>query len=469
MSKLDRFLISKDLMESCPNISAITLDRYLSDHRPILLREVCFDYDPTPFRFYHYWFEIEGFDKFVKEVWNEPVSANPNPMIRLMTKLKHLKKKLRTWINAKNESYKNQKLKLKGDLIDFDKVLDSGDVKTELLNKRINVMNSLQDLNKLYSLEVTQKIKIKWSIEGDENSKYFHGILNKRRNNLAIRGILVDGVWIDSPNIVKKEFLSHFENRFDCHTSTRFTLNMIFPNQLTLEKQDDMERNVTKEEIKKAVDDCGLDKSPGPDGFTFGFYRRTMVRFEYFDHCPLECFFRASGLHINMHKSKLMGIAVDEDRVNHTTRTIRCLTLKSLFSYLGIKVGGLMSRIISWDEIVNKLLARLSKWKMKTLSIEVWIFNPSYARPVVNFVNLQDTSSLNVLWREIFTVRLLLGGITAPQRLPHMKNERSLEDWEYLHFSVCSGTETEEGPWLELQFSLVDNSKLKVVYLLNRS
>ncbi|GKB82287.1 RNA-directed DNA polymerase, eukaryota, reverse transcriptase zinc-binding domain protein [Tanacetum coccineum] len=28
-----------------------------------------------------------------------------------------------------------------------------------------------------------------------------------------------------------------------------------------------------------------------------------------------------------------------------------------------------MSRIKSWDEIVNKLLARLSKWKMKTLSI----------------------------------------------------------------------------------------------------
>ncbi|GJX54655.1 hypothetical protein Tco_0283024 [Tanacetum coccineum] len=34
---------------------------------------------------------------------------------------------------------------------------------------------------------------------------------------------------------------------------------------------------------------------------------------------------------------------------------------------------------------------------------------------------------------------------------------------------LCSGTETEEGPWLELQFSLVDNSKLNVVYLLNRS
>ncbi|GJW57675.1 RNA-directed DNA polymerase, eukaryota, reverse transcriptase zinc-binding domain protein [Tanacetum coccineum] len=83
----------------------------------------------------------------------------------------------------------------------------------------------------------------------------------------------------------------------------------------------------------------------------------------------LECFFHASGLHINMHKSKLMGTVVDDDRVNHAARSIGCLTLKSPFSYLGIKVGGLMSRIKSWDEIVNKLLARVSKWKMKTLSI----------------------------------------------------------------------------------------------------
>nr|GEW17260.1 hypothetical protein [Tanacetum cinerariifolium] len=34
-----------------------------------------------------------------------------------------------------------------------------------------------------------------------------------------------------------------------------------------------------------------------------------------------------------------------------------------------VKVGSLMSRIKYWDEIINKLLHRLSKWKMKTLSI----------------------------------------------------------------------------------------------------
>nr|GFA04978.1 RNA-directed DNA polymerase, eukaryota [Tanacetum cinerariifolium] len=39
-------------------------------------------------------------------------------------------------------------------------------------------------------------------------------------------------------------------------------------------KNDDLEREVSNEDIKRAVWDCGTDKAPGPDGFTFGFYRR---------------------------------------------------------------------------------------------------------------------------------------------------------------------------------------------------
>nr|GFD35911.1 RNA-directed DNA polymerase, eukaryota [Tanacetum cinerariifolium] len=40
MSKLDRFLMTNGLLASFPHISAISLDRHLSDHRLILLREV---------------------------------------------------------------------------------------------------------------------------------------------------------------------------------------------------------------------------------------------------------------------------------------------------------------------------------------------------------------------------------------------------------------------------------------------
>ncbi|GKB09037.1 RNA-directed DNA polymerase, eukaryota, reverse transcriptase zinc-binding domain protein [Tanacetum coccineum] len=48
---------------------------------------------------------------------------------------------------------------------------------------------------------------------------------------------------------------------------------MELPHHLNSIQQADMEAEVSNEEIKRAVWDCGIDKSPGPDGFTFGFYR----------------------------------------------------------------------------------------------------------------------------------------------------------------------------------------------------
>ncbi|GJX73714.1 hypothetical protein Tco_0312309, partial [Tanacetum coccineum] len=82
------------------------------------------------------------------------------------------------------------------------------------------------------------------------------------------------GIWIESPILVKDEFLSYFASRFNKPPEYRLHINLNFPNKLSLEQQMVLEIEVTREEIKKAVWDCGVDKSPGPDGFTFGFYRR---------------------------------------------------------------------------------------------------------------------------------------------------------------------------------------------------
>nr|GFA77772.1 RNA-directed DNA polymerase, eukaryota, reverse transcriptase zinc-binding domain protein [Tanacetum cinerariifolium] len=64
------------------------------------------------------------------------------------------------------------------------------------------------------------------------------------------------------------------KERFDSPCSYGLMLEGEFSNKLRADQSIDLESNVTFEEIKKAVWDCGIDKSPGPDGFTFGFYRR---------------------------------------------------------------------------------------------------------------------------------------------------------------------------------------------------
>ncbi|GKA75926.1 RNA-directed DNA polymerase, eukaryota [Tanacetum coccineum] len=521
MSKLDRFLILEDLMRSCPNISAITLDRYLSDHMPILLRKISFDYGPTPFRFYHYLFHIDGFDSFMADTWRDMVVTETNAMLKLLTKLKLLKMQIRTWVKVHKNKSQNQKTDLKKGLADIDSILDKGDGTSKIMEEHMNIIKQLAALDNIASMELAQKSKMRWSIEGDENSKSFHGIINKQRNNLAIRGILVDGSWIEDPKVVKNQFLSHFKERFNKPCSSHFTVGMDFPNKLSVDQINDLERPITKDEIKGAAWDCGSDKSPSPDGFTFGFFRRywnflepdvvdavnhfyvygffpkegdlvnevqstfianrqildgpfilneliqwckakkkqsmifkvdfekafDYVRWDFLDDAlknfrfgdrwhswiqsclrslrgsilingsptmefqfhkglkqgvsldsslklthlfyaddvvfvgqwcdsnintivhVLECFFRAFGLRINIHKSKLLGVAVENSKVELAAHNISCMTLNFPFSYLCVKASGRMSRINSSDETINKRLQRLSKWKMKTLSI----------------------------------------------------------------------------------------------------
>nr|GEW74629.1 RNA-directed DNA polymerase, eukaryota [Tanacetum cinerariifolium] len=83
----------------------------------------------------------------------------------------------------------------------------------------------------------------------------------------------------------------------------------------------------------------------------------------------LKCFHVASGLKININKSKLMGYGVHSDEVETAARHIGCATFIAPFSYLEVKVGGRMEKINTWDDLVSKVSSRLLKWKLKTLSI----------------------------------------------------------------------------------------------------
>nr|GEV95599.1 RNA-directed DNA polymerase, eukaryota, reverse transcriptase zinc-binding domain protein [Tanacetum cinerariifolium] len=72
---------------------------------------------------------------------------------------------------------------------------------------------------------------------------------------------------------------------------------------------------------------------------------------------------------IDIHDVENLSISVSDDKVEEVAVRLGCGVLNTLFNYLGSKVGGCMSRTQSWNEVVDKMVNRLSRWKMKTLSI----------------------------------------------------------------------------------------------------
>nr|GEV15106.1 RNA-directed DNA polymerase, eukaryota, reverse transcriptase zinc-binding domain protein [Tanacetum cinerariifolium] len=390
ISKLDRFLISKSLMSLCPNIFAITLDRFLSDHRPILLRESKYDYGPIPFRFFHYWFEVDGIVKLVEETWNEAPGDTSNVILNLMKKLKFLKKKIRASNIEKKKNSKTSLLTSKMELAELDAIIDKGDDNDHVIQKRTNVVESILKVEKLQSMEAAQKAKIKQGIEAlilktsDANMVKdfrpisligsFYKIIAKILENQLV--ILSGDIVIESKKKQSMIFKVDFEKAFD---SVGWDYLDDVLKSLVLEKSGAVGFKVAFDLHRVRVVDSGMFK-----GVVLGhsmqlshmFYADDVVflgqwkdsNIDTIVHV-LDCVYRTSGLCINMSKSKLIGISIDEEKVDQAASKIGCVALKSPFSYLGSKVCGIMSRIQCWNEIVDSMIVRLSKWKMKTLSI----------------------------------------------------------------------------------------------------
>ncbi|GJZ68973.1 RNA-directed DNA polymerase, eukaryota [Tanacetum coccineum] len=254
---LSRNVLNGNYLALSVLFKALCLDVTCPDHRPILLREVSYDFGYDPFRFYpQSWLRMEGFDSGFKK------------------KLQDLKSIIRLWVKDKKFHLHNAKNSLQNDLISIDKDLERGNVSDDILLNRMDLNRRLQDIKLLEVKDLVQKSKIKWAIEGDENSKFFHGIINKKRSQLSIRGVFVEGTWCTDPSIVKEAFKNHFEVRFQQPCHDRLKLNAPFHNRLSSDQVDELDRAVSRDEIRRAVWNCGENKSPGPDGYTFEFFRK---------------------------------------------------------------------------------------------------------------------------------------------------------------------------------------------------
>nr|GEY02973.1 RNA-directed DNA polymerase, eukaryota, reverse transcriptase zinc-binding domain protein [Tanacetum cinerariifolium] len=116
--------------------------------------------------------KIEGFDKLVEDSWMHMDIIDSNGMILLKKKLQAVKIIIREWTkNAKKCSYK-KKSSIQSKLFDIDKIIDQGGSNEVILNARSILLKELHDIIYLDLEEMAQKEKVRWAIEGDENSNF---------------------------------------------------------------------------------------------------------------------------------------------------------------------------------------------------------------------------------------------------------------------------------------------------------
>ena len=74
----------------------VALDRKLSDHCPIVLKDMDVDYGPKPFRVFDIWLEEADINQIVSNAWSKEVKGS-RPDCVFRDKLKNVKAALKEW------------------------------------------------------------------------------------------------------------------------------------------------------------------------------------------------------------------------------------------------------------------------------------------------------------------------------------------------------------------------------------
>ncbi|KAK1352859.1 hypothetical protein POM88_052697 [Heracleum sosnowskyi] len=176
-----------------------SLNRKTSDHKSLLLRLGHANWGPKPFKSFIGWLQEDSLKALLKVFWDNNKVWSGN-LQSLLKKAKEIKK---DW--SKNfTSDSEKKVKWLEDFLE---------VEEQKENPISSIFPLRKDLENLYILRddiLRQKSRLKWSLKGDRNTRFFHQTIRRRNHSNNIKKLWWNEEWLSSPNLIKNAFLDYF-------------------------------------------------------------------------------------------------------------------------------------------------------------------------------------------------------------------------------------------------------------------
>ncbi|KAK4476678.1 hypothetical protein RD792_015838 [Penstemon davidsonii] len=208
--RLDRSIANVAWQECFPESLVLHLPRTHSDHHPLLT--LCNGLDRPrarrPFRFELAWFTDPQCKEIVEQVWNSTNS--------IYEAIDQLPKMLKEWNKCSFGNIFFRKRRILARLNGIQKRLccEENQYLSDLEDELIGDYNLILKQEELLWF---QKSRVKWLVEGDRNTKFYHMTTVCRRRNNKVVALKIDGEWQTDDAILRDHVRGYFLQLFQQH------------------------------------------------------------------------------------------------------------------------------------------------------------------------------------------------------------------------------------------------------------
>ncbi|CAM8911363.1 unnamed protein product [Rhodiola kirilowii] len=271
-AKLDRVVVSGSWRNCFPSARAKYVVPMSSDHLVIFIDTIgrMKVWRKRVFKFEEMWLKNPEFKRDLHGFWQSQNAVNQGWAVRLKKCSQFLKK----WNSDHYGNIQKRIEKLKGEL----ETVRVGDRTETNAAREQEITNELDDWLLKEEMMWKQRARVEWIKYGDRNTAYFHARASQRRKRNWIHKLSDDqGVMVTEAegiaNIISDYFTTLFSSSSDSgQVEWEEELAYVQP-RITWEMNDNLTRDVSEEEIRRAIFQMGATKAPGLDGFSAIFFQ----------------------------------------------------------------------------------------------------------------------------------------------------------------------------------------------------